>query len=469
MLKKTELKILLSPLFIFCLLTLLVNDFFLKDLFHNVITGKLSDFSGLIVFSLFFYSLFPKNKKVIFILTALLFVLWKSPFSENFILFWNLHMPFAITRVIDFTDLSALLMLPIAYYYSKNKYFVFRMHPSFIIVLCLISFVSTSRPKDKISFTEPLTMVYSYNGSHNFTKRKSLLEKELPLLKRVSYRYEIKNNKIYLSINGSDLNYNPHYKDYYEESKVKDKISRDFQRFTVRNKFLTNLKVHNYKGNLFNTYSSLQFKNSLLHGEQIYFNKNKTISQKDYYSKGLPTGVWLYFSQDGKIIKKTTFSSGEKIKSEIISSNKSRIFQYKTRKSRIQLILLFTIGSVFFIIFFVFKLFKTLKLNHDSIYTSIDDQWKKIALTLLVTTSSFLFSLLSVFLGLYTISFSIFGKFNFFMQSFFAFIFIGIYFFIYLIFSLKKRSLKEFASLFCLNFFIYTTFLLSLQIFRIEW
>ncbi|PUV24993.1 hypothetical protein DCO56_08585 [Sphingobacterium athyrii] len=45
-----RLKYLVSPLFIFVLFLLIINDFFLKAAFHNTFTGKLSDFSGLLFF-----------------------------------------------------------------------------------------------------------------------------------------------------------------------------------------------------------------------------------------------------------------------------------------------------------------------------------------------------------------------------------------------------------------------------------
>src|SRR5687767_12389116 len=42
-----------SPAFISAVALLVVNDFALKPLFHNVVTGKLSDFAGLFALTLF--------------------------------------------------------------------------------------------------------------------------------------------------------------------------------------------------------------------------------------------------------------------------------------------------------------------------------------------------------------------------------------------------------------------------------
>ncbi len=62
-----QLQILLSPEFLIGLLLLLMNDFVFKELFHNWLTGKLSDFAGLFIFPLFWSALFPKRKALIFV------------------------------------------------------------------------------------------------------------------------------------------------------------------------------------------------------------------------------------------------------------------------------------------------------------------------------------------------------------------------------------------------------------------
>ncbi len=80
-----RLRILASPLFILFLVLLLVNDFYLKGAFHNALTGKLSDFSGLFIFPIFWSAIFPKRKALIFIATALLFAFWKSEYSTGLI------------------------------------------------------------------------------------------------------------------------------------------------------------------------------------------------------------------------------------------------------------------------------------------------------------------------------------------------------------------------------------------------
>lgn len=108
-----------SPFFLISLATLLLNDFVLKQQFHNALTGKLSDIAGLIVFALFWNFVFPRLKLEIYCLTALLFILWKSPYSQSMINWWNSFSPIHVARTVDYTDLIALLVLPISYYRSS--------------------------------------------------------------------------------------------------------------------------------------------------------------------------------------------------------------------------------------------------------------------------------------------------------------------------------------------------------------
>jgi hypothetical protein len=111
-----QLQILLSPEFLIGLLLLLMNDFVFKELFHNWITGKLSDFAGLFIFPLFWSALFPKRKALIYFLCALGFVYWKSGYSQPLIDWFNSISTYQIGRVVDGVDLLALFALPLSYY-----------------------------------------------------------------------------------------------------------------------------------------------------------------------------------------------------------------------------------------------------------------------------------------------------------------------------------------------------------------
>ncbi len=131
--------------FIISLILLISNDLLLKPLFANWLTGKLSDFVGLFVFVLFWSCFYPKYRSFIYLLTAVLFTLWKSPSSEGFIEFLNTSFGLSFQRVVDYTDLIALIILPIAYIYEENlSKKTISIHPILPIALSVFAFIATS-------------------------------------------------------------------------------------------------------------------------------------------------------------------------------------------------------------------------------------------------------------------------------------------------------------------------------------
>jgi len=125
-LRKT--KLLIHPYFILSLLVLIINDYIGKPLMPGILTGKLSDFSGLFVFIVFLYVIFPFNAKTISaikylcIFVGIFFTLWKlAPVEYIFDSLQSvIHIPMP-HRVKDITDLSALIMLPISYFFLINQ------------------------------------------------------------------------------------------------------------------------------------------------------------------------------------------------------------------------------------------------------------------------------------------------------------------------------------------------------------
>lgn len=156
-----NIKLLTSLGFLLGLLTLLLNDFILKEVYGNWFTGKLSDFAGLFVFSLFWTAGFPKYKNKIFIFTAMAFAYWKSIYSQNLINSWNNSGLFTIYRTVDYTDLLALTVLPLAYHMEtvKDKIRTIQITPFIPLIICIFAFVATSRPKSNTSF-EDNTAIY---------------------------------------------------------------------------------------------------------------------------------------------------------------------------------------------------------------------------------------------------------------------------------------------------------------------
>ena len=62
--RSERLESLASPAFVAALALLVVNDVALKPLFHNAVTGKLSDFACLFSLSLFLAALWPRHARV---------------------------------------------------------------------------------------------------------------------------------------------------------------------------------------------------------------------------------------------------------------------------------------------------------------------------------------------------------------------------------------------------------------------
>lgn len=164
---KRQYNLLLHPAFIISLFLLLLNDISLKHQFANTFTGKLSDFSGLFVFTLFWIAPFPANKKSIGFITAILFIWWKSPLSASFIYWWNETMFFSISRVIDYTDLLALIVIPIALIIAETtsdptlKYK--RLFIPLIGCMSVFSFCFTSAPRYIYSRYADSEILYDYS------------------------------------------------------------------------------------------------------------------------------------------------------------------------------------------------------------------------------------------------------------------------------------------------------------------
>lgn len=159
---KRNFALLTSPAFLVALALLLANDFIFKPLFHNQLTGKLSDFAGLFAFALFWMAFFPPRKTVVNLLIAGAFVFWKSAFSQNFIEAWNALPLFDVSRVVDYTDLLALITLPCAQIYARQVRPLcasFRFAPQAFALVALFAFAATSPAPDphrrSAYFSEP--------------------------------------------------------------------------------------------------------------------------------------------------------------------------------------------------------------------------------------------------------------------------------------------------------------------------
>lgn len=147
---------LLNLPFIIGLIFLILNDHYLKGVYGNWFTGKLSDFAGILILPLFLKFVFKRSNSMSIIMTVVLFVFWKSPFSEPFIEVYNSISPISTARIVDYTDFWAFLMLPLSYYILENiKRFSFEFNfvthqkwaTSLLFTISLFSFIAT-QPTD---------------------------------------------------------------------------------------------------------------------------------------------------------------------------------------------------------------------------------------------------------------------------------------------------------------------------------
>ena len=161
---KIKFELLTSELFILGIITLLVNDFYLKYEFSNALTGKLSDFAGLFIFPFFLSIFFPKQILKVYFSTSFLFVFWKFQISDGFINWISDSLNLAFYRTVDSSDLIALSVLPLSYKYFKKKYAEdkksFFLVNSLIGTLCVFTILADSQPRQEVGVKIKSSKIY---------------------------------------------------------------------------------------------------------------------------------------------------------------------------------------------------------------------------------------------------------------------------------------------------------------------
>lgn len=171
--------LLFNYIFLGCLIVLFLNDHFFKFQFTSWFTGKLSDIVGIVLLPMLLTYLFPKLKQNSVFVAGLFFIFWKSPLSENFINIYNLMSPISIHRVVDYSDVVVLLLLPVPYFLIKNmslleQISVKKINSFAILLPTLLVLMSTSQPK---SYTySPETGVLTFNNDTRFEVKKTKID-----------------------------------------------------------------------------------------------------------------------------------------------------------------------------------------------------------------------------------------------------------------------------------------------------
>lgn len=146
--------------FLLTLVVLLVNDRILKQAYPGFVTGKLSDFAGLAVVALPLFAAFPRRVRTIYLTLGAAFLWWKSPASGAFISYMNDVQSLKIGRVVDYSDLVALAILPFCAKFAASEPGSFVKSETVrrwvlppVLAATLFGVMATSYPKDNRGFT----------------------------------------------------------------------------------------------------------------------------------------------------------------------------------------------------------------------------------------------------------------------------------------------------------------------------
>ncbi|WP_299161735.1 hypothetical protein [uncultured Tenacibaculum sp.] len=324
--------------FITCLVILLLNDFYLKTEYHNWLTGKLSDFCGIFVFVSFWTALFPNKKRTVYFSTALLFVIWKSPYSQPFINLFSYSL-YPIYRVIDLTDLISLLILPISYYFKPKDFFRLKLSPIILGTITLFSFCATSISKPTQKFEQPQYLLFknevkniessNYPSNYKVHKLDSLLIvsiAELRIDKRASIDDEYHKTQVLKNL---DLRFLKQLLDGYRLKKKFSDFKELLDSLTINKSTSIILKFDSINDHL-------NFQLTRLDGNFQRFKDNKLIIDGKY-KNGIEDSIWTFYNNQNKIISKKYFDNGELIKKQLFENSeiKSEI-DFNTRNKTIR-------------------------------------------------------------------------------------------------------------------------------------
>jgi len=192
--KPIKASLLFHPMFFISLFLLLANDFYWKQEYHNWLTGKLSDFSGLIVLPVFCFVLLPKtSRKIILLACGAFFVWWKSALSQPVIAIINGNLHWPVQRVVDYSDLFAMAVLPFTLQ-MKPKALAFH-HLTFaglkwtLGTITFLSLCATSMPYRSLFQAHPNSQDIYF--AESFTQKRTAADILRSLqAKQVSYRMD---------------------------------------------------------------------------------------------------------------------------------------------------------------------------------------------------------------------------------------------------------------------------------------
>jgi hypothetical protein len=185
----------LSAILLFC------NDFIWKNSFHNTFTGKLSDIAGLSLWVLFWEAWLPVRFRLyLYLLSAVAFAWFKSPLSDTFLTVFHLG------RVVDYTDLWALLVFVPLYFLPKTSFQTPKTWQPTLVgsVIALFLFGATSRgPEPPIVYEDRIVMGFKmqHDSALNFLGKKFHTGKVFTQLDTIHIQYTLNDSLFYKKYN----------------------------------------------------------------------------------------------------------------------------------------------------------------------------------------------------------------------------------------------------------------------------
>lgn len=296
--------------FLICLFLLLLNDFYLKAVFHNAFTGKLSDLCGLFIFPIFWSALFPNRKQAVYILTALFFIYWKSSYSDPFIHLFSEYL-FTVQRTVDLSDLFALIVLPLSWYSQslpqKRTYF----NPELTALIVFFSFCATSKPRPpSIYFEQPQYVLFQ---SPKKIADSSLVEG--------LHAYNFGDLHV-IQVEGISMGREPVKRDDFNKTLVLTNLEQQLLgELPDGCKVLASPQINLLTIETNGYQDHLVFKGSRLHGKFLRKNREQTLIEGQY-KNGIEDSVWTFNNPSAHTTIKKTFNKGETVRIEEFASSK---------------------------------------------------------------------------------------------------------------------------------------------------
>ncbi|WP_204353248.1 toxin-antitoxin system YwqK family antitoxin [Pedobacter yulinensis] len=282
-----------------------MNDFFLKTAFHNVLTGKLSDFCGLFIFAVFWSVVFPRYRLWVFVSTALLFIYWKSAHASPVIGLVSDYV-FKINRTIDPTDLIALSMLLLAWRFLENGPVFFitnslvrQLSAFFIALVTVFSFCATSQQRYVQSFDQPQYLLFKSDAPADSGANTKPFE---------YYQFD---SLLVVKVNELYTTRRPVADDDYDKNVTLKDLDREILAGNPAISLPAPGKITSLTINAGQEQHAVRFNGGRLDGKFISTRAGKVVIE-GFYKKGIPDSTWTFRDITSKEITKQTFINGER-------------------------------------------------------------------------------------------------------------------------------------------------------------